>query len=155
MKKIIIFSLFVAFIFSSHSSLAASYPATCDSTAQAVITGIGGCSAIDCTAYSNICAKCCVKVVAPVKTATTPAPSATAAPAPKPAVVPSTDSGQVQTPNSTSGTETLVIETKIPPIQTGSGLATSTTPKETTVNFVGFIKSVFAGLFRFFGFAGQ
>lgn len=59
MKKIIIFSLFLVFIFSSHSSLAA-YPTTCPTEAQGILSAVGGCSAIDCGIYSNICAKCCV-----------------------------------------------------------------------------------------------
>ena len=62
MKKIIIFSLFVSFVFSYQLSLAETYPTTCDLTAQAVISGLGGCAVIDCTAYSNICAKCCTQV---------------------------------------------------------------------------------------------
>ena len=147
MKKIIIFSLFVAFIFSSHSSLAASYPATCDSTAQAVITGIGGCSAIDCTAYSNICAKCCVTAAAPAKTSTQ-----TVSPALTPNSASQTETIAPSAPSSPAPTSSI-IEENVPPVQVS--FATTTTPKETIVNFVGFIKSVFAGLFRFFGFAGQ
>src|SRR3989344_1824519 len=60
-KKIIIFCLFVSFVFSYQLSLAETYPATCDSTAQIIISGLGGCSAIGCPnpAYSNTCSKCC------------------------------------------------------------------------------------------------
>ena len=165
MKKIIIFSLLSAFLFSSQLSLAETYPTSCPTEAQAVIKAVGGCSALDCKIYSNVCAKCCVKVVAPVKTTTT-APVSSPTVAPKPAVVPSTSSGQAQVPNPAPETKTAVspasssvsapmpessvIEENVLPAQ--PGFATTTTPKETVVNFVGFIKNVFAGLFRFFGF---
>lgn len=78
MKKIIIFSLFVAFVFSYQLSLAESYPTTCPTEAQGILKAVGGCSTIDCKTYSNICAKCCVVVAAPVKTVLpTPAKTAT------------------------------------------------------------------------------
>lgn len=60
-KTIIFFVFFSALIFSYQLSSAETYPATCDVTAQAVISGLGGCPAIDCNTYSNICAKCCTQ----------------------------------------------------------------------------------------------
>lgn len=157
MKKIIILSLFIAFVFSSKLSLAASYPATCPAVAQGILNAIvGGCSNIDRATYSNIYDKCCVVVAVPDKTAT---PAASTKSTPKPAVVPSNDSSQAQISNPASEAKTdispassSVIEANVPSAQPGSGLATSTTPKETIVNFAGFVKSVFKGLFRFFGF---
>ncbi|GEM_PF-2523490 len=64
-KKIIIFSLFLAFIFSYQVSLAETYPATCDSIAQAVLIATGGCASIDSVAYSNIYASCCTQTTTP------------------------------------------------------------------------------------------
>ncbi|MEK7478599.1 MAG: hypothetical protein AAB626_01585 [Patescibacteria group bacterium] len=63
MKKIIIFSLFLAFVFSANLSMAQSYPASCPSEAQAIVKAVGGCSAIDRVAYSDIYDKCCVEAV--------------------------------------------------------------------------------------------
>ena len=160
MKKIIIFSLFIAFVFSANLSLAVSYPSTCPEVARGILNAIvGGCSSIDRAVYPSIYDKCCVKVVAPVKTSTsdtsskstiTPSPKPLIAPTPKPAsetktaVSPATSSVSAPVPPSS------VIEENVPPLQTG--FATTTTPKETAVNFAGFIKSVFTGLFRLFGF---
>ncbi len=59
----IIFSLFLAFIFSASLSLAQSYSASCPTEAQAILSATGGCSAIDSTVYVNIYTNCCVKVV--------------------------------------------------------------------------------------------
>ena len=63
MKKIIIFSLFLAFVFSTNLSMAQSYPASCPSEAQAIVKAVGGCSTIDRVAYSNIYDNCCVEAV--------------------------------------------------------------------------------------------
>ena len=167
MKKIIILSLFSAFFFSHQVSLAESYPTTCPTEAQAVLKAVGGCSAIDCKVYSNICAKCCVTAAAPAKTATpTVAPTLT----PKPAVVPSTDSqpsqssgeqaGQAATPSESSlPASTPSIQENLPAPQTGLSATTTSeetaapTPKiEPIISLINFVKSIFTGFFRFFGF---
>jgi hypothetical protein len=49
----------IIFITSANFSLAASYPSTCPSGAQAIITAVGGCSAINSTQYKAIYSKCC------------------------------------------------------------------------------------------------
>ena len=63
MNKIIIFSLFFAFVFSANFSMAQSYSASCPTEAQAILSATGGCSAIDSTVYANIYNNCCAKVV--------------------------------------------------------------------------------------------
>ena|SRR3989338_2442513 len=63
MKKIIIFSLFLAFIFSVNLSIAQSYPTSCPTEAQVILNATGGCAAIDSTVYANIYTNCCMKVV--------------------------------------------------------------------------------------------
>ena len=63
MKKIIIFSLFLAFVFSTNLSMAQSYPTSCPSEAQAIVKAVGGCSTIDRVAYSNIYDNCCMEAV--------------------------------------------------------------------------------------------
>ncbi len=157
MQKIIIFSLFLAFIFSSNLSLAASYPATCPAVAQGILNAIvGGCSSIDRATYSNIYDKCCVVVAVPAKT-TIPAPSSkpTTVPTTKPAsetktVVPSTSSLPTSTPST---------QENLPTSQ--AGLVATITPEETVastskpepiVSLIKFIGSIFTGFFKIFGF---
>ena len=61
MKKIIFLSLFSFILLSPNFSLATTYPTTCPDVAQTILTSFGGCSAINCSTYSNICAKCCIQ----------------------------------------------------------------------------------------------
>lgn len=63
MKKIIIFSLFLDFVFSTNLSLAQSYPSSCPVEAQAILSATSGCSGIDSAVYTNIYNNCCVKAV--------------------------------------------------------------------------------------------
>lgn len=39
-------------------SFGASYPASCPTEAQGILNALGGCSAVDCSAYGAICSKC-------------------------------------------------------------------------------------------------
>jgi hypothetical protein len=59
MKKIIIFSLLSVFLLSSQISFAETYPDACDSSAQIILNATGGCLAIDCNVFFDICGKCC------------------------------------------------------------------------------------------------
>lgn len=76
-KKLIISSLFLSFIFSVNLSLAESYPATCPAVAQGILNAIvGGCSNINRATYSNIYDKCCIQAKAPTPVVV-PAPAKT------------------------------------------------------------------------------
>jgi len=54
-----LFFVFLSLILVPVVACGATYPATCPSEAQAIVGGIGGCPAIDCTKFATICAKCC------------------------------------------------------------------------------------------------
>jgi len=64
-------SLSLLFLFSAPVVMAASYPNTCPAEAQAIVSAVGGCSAISCSQYAAICGKCC-----PSANKTTPSTSA-------------------------------------------------------------------------------
>lgn len=95
--------------------MAESYPTTCPTEAQGILKAVGGCSAIDCKTYSNICAKCCVVVTAPVKVTTpAPAPAKTSVQQPiteLPLVATSTENSDLSTGIDSSSE---VVETIIP-----------------------------------------
>ena len=59
MKKILFYLFLALLIAPSAVAHATSYPATCPSEAQAIVSGVGGCPAIDCTKFATICDKCC------------------------------------------------------------------------------------------------
>ena len=72
MKKIILTLAVLTSLMSYRFVMADNFPATCPDVGKAIVTSVaGGCSAIDCNIYSNICIKCCTGVPAPLRVATT------------------------------------------------------------------------------------
>ena len=155
MKKIIVLAFFFIFSFSCQLSLAA-YPTACPNIAQIIVGSFGGCSLIDCVAYSDICAKCCAGVAAPAQattttslleplTATTPESlfqikSISSYGSSSPAFVPLIQENYLDPQNDLVATATP------------TEIATSTPGREPIVVLIEFVKSIFAVIFRIFGF---
>jgi len=151
MKNILISSLFLTFVFSASAVSAESYLATCPIEAQSILKAIGTCSTINCTTYSNICAKCCAKkTVVPVQTIkTTVTPSVTQKPVSKPKIIATTTEEVYSGPQKDlrgwePASSTLMNATSevLPPVS----------ENKPQVGFVRFVKNIFNGFFKFFGF---
>ena len=149
MKKTIIFVLFFVFALSAKFSLAETYPATCPAEAQSVLKAVKGCSEINCNKYSNICKKCCVKNTAPVQDTTKNAPtSMSQSVSQTDATNPFTNE---QAQNRLKKFEESTSSDLNATTATTTEVATTAPETQTSTGFVGFLKYVFSGMFRFFG----